>query len=163
MKWANKNWRNNKKYIIMEKPSINMEQSNLIYWEYIKAKNAEYSIKTQILQILIDLCTQPRWRTSCNWNAEDSCGFLRLKQPESKKCVHAVGGSSLNGNRTRISTLRGSRPKPLDDKAIELWITDYQFRNYQSAIRRRCAAPLGVEPRLSWSRVRRVANYTTGQ
>jgi|WetSurMetagenome_2_1015567.scaffolds.fasta_scaffold675351_1 hypothetical protein len=27
--------------------------------------------------------------------------------------------SSLNGNRTRISTLRGSRPKPLDDKAIK--------------------------------------------
>ncbi len=26
--------------------------------------------------------------------------------------------SSLNGNRTRISALRGPRPKPLDDKAV---------------------------------------------
>lgn len=27
---------------------------------------------------------------------------------------------SLNGNRTRISALRGPRPKPLDDKAVNL-------------------------------------------
>ena len=36
--------------------------------------------------------------------------------------------SSLNGNRTRISALRGLRPKPLDDKAVP-------------------AAPQGFEPR----------------
>ena len=29
-------------------------------------------------------------------------------------------GSSLNGNRTRISALRGLRPKPLDDKAVRI-------------------------------------------
>ena len=28
-----------------------------------------------------------------------------------------TGESSLNGNRTRISALRGPRPRPLDDKA----------------------------------------------
>ena len=47
---------------------------------------------------------------------------------------------SLNGNRTRISTLRGSRPKPLDDKALKKSQWKIQYLK---------AAPLGVEPRLS--------------
>ena len=49
---------------------------------------------------------------------------------------------SLNGNRTRISTLRGSRPKPLDDKAVKILKSESGFSNSR-------AAPLGVEPRLS--------------
>jgi hypothetical protein len=43
--------------------------------------------------------------------------FIHEVQNRLKK-KRDIKDGSLNGNRTRISTLRGSRPKPLDDKAI---------------------------------------------
>ncbi len=33
---------------------------------------------------------------------------------------HSAFGCSPNGNRTRISALRGLRPKPLDDRAVTI-------------------------------------------
>src|SRR3990172_12978243 len=47
---------------------------------------------------------------------------------------------SPNGNRTRISALRGLRPKPLDDRAgSKIRISEFEFWE---------AAPPGLEPRL---------------
>jgi hypothetical protein len=47
--------------------------------------------------------------------------FSRMQAGEfvstKKMLVLILGECSLNGDRTRISALRGPRPKPLDDKA----------------------------------------------
>lgn len=68
-------------------------------------------------------------------------------------------GGSLNGNRTRISALRGLRPKPLDDKAVVLLCSgpDKDRRDAHSdteltiaslsKLSRNGAAPQGFEPR----------------
>jgi hypothetical protein len=40
-----------------------------------------------------------------------------LRSGKSQQWLERVG--SANGNRTRVSTLRGSRPRPLDDSATE--------------------------------------------
>lgn len=68
-------------------------------------------------------------KVRCYLKRLPSLGLIGSLETGTKAILSSIG--SLNGNRTRISALRGLRPKPLDDKA--LGIREYRIYEYVNA------------------------------